>query len=174
MAPIQSSVRFPFLSVGEVGVYNISAGNGSLGIEIRPIPQDDIEAMMREVRRACADLELHVDVMEGGVECPRDNPHLASLLDAVHTATGSPARVSRKRPGTSARFAPGGNAIVWGQTGIGPHSRDERHFIPSIEPYLEILDVYADRLQGQLIQHHRPDRGVSAASALAASSARSS
>ena len=28
--------------------------------------------------------------------------------------------VGRKLPGTSARFAPGGQGVVWGQTGIGP------------------------------------------------------
>jgi di/tripeptidase len=32
---------------------------------------------------------------------------------------------------------------VWGQTGIGPHSREERHYIPSIEPYLRVLDEFA-------------------------------
>jgi hypothetical protein len=35
---------------------------------------------------------------------------------------------------------------VWGQTGIGPHSREERHYIPSIEPYLEVLDAFARRV----------------------------
>ena len=34
--------------------------------------------------------------------------------------------------------------MVWGQTGIGPHAPDERHFIPSIEPYLRVLDRFAD------------------------------
>ena len=58
--------------------------------------------------------------------------------------SGEPARVGRKKPGSSARFAPGGNAVVWGQTGIGPHAADERHFIPSIEPYLNVLDRLAD------------------------------
>ena len=45
--------------------------------------------------------------------------------------------------------APGGNAVVWGQSGIGPHARDERHFIPSIEPYLRVLDDFAERLMGE-------------------------
>jgi hypothetical protein len=55
--------------------------------------------------------------------------------------------MGRKKPGSSARFAPAGNQVVWGQTGIGPHSREERHFIPSIEPYLEILDEFAQRFR---------------------------
>ena len=53
--------------------------------------------------------------------------------------------LGRKKPGSSARFAPGGNAVVWGQTGIGPHSNEERHFIPSIDPYLKVLDDFASR-----------------------------
>ena len=39
----------------------------------------------------------------------------------------------------SARFAPGGQGVVWGQTGIGPHAKGERHFIPSILPYYQTL-----------------------------------
>ena len=54
--------------------------------------------------------------------------------------------MGRKLAGTSARFAPGGRAVVWGQTGIGPHSAGERHFIPSIGPYLDVLDELAARL----------------------------
>jgi hypothetical protein len=83
---------------------------------------------------------------EGGVRCPPDNSYLAQLLRSVEAVAGRPAEVGRKTAGSSARFAPGGNQVVWGQTGIGPHSREERHFIPSIEPYLEILDDLGQRL----------------------------
>ena len=51
--------------------------------------------------------------------------------------------MGRKLPGTSARFAPGGQAVVWGQSGIGPHAKDERHYIPSIEPYYNSLNELA-------------------------------
>ncbi len=37
----------------------------------------------------------------------------------------------------------------WGQSGIGPHSRHERHHIPSIEPYFRVLDEFARRNAGQ-------------------------
>jgi hypothetical protein len=50
--------------------------------------------------------------------------------------------VGRKLPGTSARFAPGGNGVVWGQSGIGPHARGERHYIPSILPYYHTLEQF--------------------------------
>ncbi len=144
----QSSARFPFLNVGEPGVYNISAGQGELGLEIRPIPGEDLDAVLRGGRKICGDLdlELKVEVMEPGVVCPQDSRWLALLLEAVESATGEPAVLGRKLPGSSARFAPGGRQVVWGQSGVGPHSAEERHYLPSIEPYLEILDAFADRL----------------------------
>ncbi|MCG6963749.1 MAG: M20/M25/M40 family metallo-hydrolase [Acidobacteria bacterium] len=144
----QTGARFPFLNVGETGVYNITPGSGVLGVEIRPIPEDDLEALMVDVKAVCTELklDLETEVMEPGVACPADNPWLSTLLDAVEVATGSAPVIGRKLPGSSARFAPRGNAVVWGQTGLGPHSADERHFIPSIEPYLRVLDVFAARL----------------------------
>jgi len=143
----ESAARFPFLNVGDDGVYNITAGAGVLGLEIRPIPSDDLSAMSREISDLCRelDVELDVEVMEAGVRCPPDNPHLVRLIESVERVSGRPAVVGKKKPGSSARFAPGGNAVVWGQTGIGPHSSAERHFIPSIEPYLRVLDEFARR-----------------------------
>ena len=143
----ETTARFPFLNVGEPGVYNITAGSGDLGIEIRPIPGDDLEALLSETRQLCGELNLEADLelMEPGVKCPEENPHLAELLVAVEEVSGEPAPVGKKKPGSSARFAPGGNQVVWGQSGIGPHSREERHFIPSIEPYLAVLDAFAKR-----------------------------
>jgi succinyl-diaminopimelate desuccinylase len=143
----ETSARFPFLNVGETGVYNITAGRGVLGVEVRPIPGDDLDGLLAEVRNLCRELglEVSIDVMEAGVSCPPDNPHLAQLVAAVASVSGAPAVIGRKKPGSSARFAPGGNQVVWGQTGIGPHSREERHYIPSIEPYLQVLDEFARR-----------------------------
>lgn len=143
----ESAARFPFLNVGEPGVYNITAGTGVLGLEIRPIPSDDLGAMSAEIRELCRELGVDVgfEVLEAGVACPSDNPHLERLVASVEAVSGRPAEIGRKKPGSSARFAPGGNAVVWGQTGIGPHSKEERHFIPSIEPYLAVLDEFARR-----------------------------
>jgi succinyl-diaminopimelate desuccinylase len=144
----ETTTRFPFLTVGEPGVYNITAGEGVLGIEIRPVPGDDLEGMVGEIENLCRELglETNLELMEPGVACPPDNVHLARLLAAVETVSGVPAVVGKKKPGSSARFAPGGNQVVWGQSGIGPHSREERHYIPSIEPYLKVLDAFAGRL----------------------------
>lgn len=144
----ETSARFPFLAVGEPGVYNISAREGVLGIEVRPIPGDDLEGLLSETSALCDELGLEatVELMEPGVACPRDNPLLPLLLESVAEVSGVPPVIGKKKPGSSARFAPGGNQVVWGQTGIGPHSRDERHYIPSIGPYLRVLDAFAKKV----------------------------
>ena len=138
----QSQARFPFIQLGTPGVYNITAAEGHLGVEIRPIPQDDLSALKAAVETYCADCDLTASfsVMENGVACSPDNPSLLKLLEAVRTVSGQEPRIGKKLAGTSARFAPGGQAVVWGQSGIGPHAKDERHFVPSIEPYYRILE----------------------------------
>jgi acetylornithine deacetylase/succinyl-diaminopimelate desuccinylase-like protein len=140
-----SGARFPFLNVGEPGVYNITAAEGTLGVEIRPIPEDDTESLVVEVMETAEEigLECVVDVHEAGVVCPPDNPFLRRLVDSVSAVGGAEAILGKKLPGSSARFAPGGNQVVWGQSGIGPHSAEERHFIPSVEPYLQVLDHFS-------------------------------
>ncbi len=138
----QSQVKFPFIHVGTPGVYNVTAGEGILGAEIRPIPGDDVEGLKSKVEEYCLanGLELCMNVMENGVACDPDNPALKALIEAVKRAGETEPRIGRKLPGTSARFAPGGQAVVWGQSGLGPHAKDERHFIPSIEPYYRSLN----------------------------------
>ena len=141
----QSQAKFPFISVGTPGVYNVTAGEGVLGVEIRPIPQDDVIGLKSAVEAYCAEngLEAQFSVMENGVACDPNNPALKALIDAVRFA-GEPApRIGKKLPGTSARFAPGGQAVVWGQSGVGPHAKNEAHFIPSIEPYYRSLNELA-------------------------------
>ncbi len=141
----QSQAKFPFINVGTTGVYNVTAAEGILGVEIRPIPQDDVEGLKSKVGEYCEanGLELRMNVMENGVACDKQNPALLALIQAVKNVSGEEPRIGRKLPGTSARFAPGGQAVVWGQTGIGPHAKEERHYIPSIEPYYKSLNELA-------------------------------
>ncbi|MBP7148056.1 MAG: M20/M25/M40 family metallo-hydrolase [Acidobacteria bacterium] len=140
-----SAAAFPFLNVGEPGVYNLSAAEGVLGLEVRPIPEDDHGALLAALAEVAAEcgVELLVDVIEGGMACPDEDPHVARLAAAVERVGGGPPRVGRKLAGTSARFAPGGRAVVWGQSGVGPHTREERHYVPSIAPYLAALDEFS-------------------------------
>jgi succinyl-diaminopimelate desuccinylase len=141
----QSQAKFPFINVGTVGVYNVTAAEGILGVEIRPIPQDDTSRLKEEALAYCDanGLELRMNVMENGVACDRQNPALLALIQSVKNVSGQEPKIGRKLPGTSARFAPGGQAVVWGQTGIGPHAKEERHYIPSIEPYYKSLSELA-------------------------------
>jgi acetylornithine deacetylase/succinyl-diaminopimelate desuccinylase-like protein len=143
----QSQAKFPFIKVGTPGVYNVTAAEGILGVEIRPIPQDDISALKVAVDAYCAEngLEVSYSVQDSGVACDPDNPALKALIEAVRQVSGAEPRIGRKLPGTSARFAPGGQAVVWGQTGIGPHAKNEQHYIPSIEPYYQVLNELAKR-----------------------------
>jgi len=141
----QSGAKFPFINVGTTGVYNVTAAEGILGVEIRPIPQDDTSALRKEVEAYCIEnnLEAKFSVMENGVACDANNPALKALIASVKNASGADPKLGRKLPGTSARFAPGGQAVVWGQSGLGPHAKDERHYIPSIEPYYKSLNELA-------------------------------
>ena len=141
----QSQAKFPFINVGTPGVYNVTAAQGILGVEIRTIPQDDVEGLKSKVEEYCEanGFELCVNVMENGVVCSPDNPALKALIESVKIVSGSEPKIGKKLPGTSARFAPGGQAVVWGQSGLGPHAKDERHYIPSIEPYYRSLNELA-------------------------------
>jgi succinyl-diaminopimelate desuccinylase len=144
-----SQVRFPFIQVGTKGIYNLSPDEGVLGVEVRPIPKDNLEGLAEQLSGYCQpqDLEMRISVLENGVACNPQNVYLLALIEAIRKASGAEPRLGRKLPGTSARFAPRGQGVVWGQTGLGPHSRDERHFIPSIEPYHRALDALAEKLR---------------------------
>ena len=144
-----SQARFPFIQVGTPGIYNVTAETGLVGVEVRSIPQDDLFALREDLQAYCDSqgLALQVAVMENGVVCDPANQYLKSLLQAVESVSGEIPRIGKKLPGTSARFAPGGQGVVWGQTGLGPHAANERHFIPSVEPYYRALVEFGRILQ---------------------------
>jgi acetylornithine deacetylase/succinyl-diaminopimelate desuccinylase-like protein len=141
----QSQAKFPFINVGTPGIYNVTAGEGILGMEIRSIPQDDVVGLRSAVEAYCTErgLQVRFTVMENGVACSLDNPALMALIESVKIASGAEPKIGKKLPGTSARFAPGGQAVVWGQSGIGPHAKNEAHYIPSIDPYYKSLNELA-------------------------------
>jgi acetylornithine deacetylase/succinyl-diaminopimelate desuccinylase-like protein len=140
-----SQIAFPFVRLGEPGIFNVSADRGELGVEVRPIPQHPVEPLIDEVRKAClaAGAEVRVIAAEDGVACDSNDPYVGALLSAVRSASGTEPAIGRKLAATSARFAPRGQGVVWGQSGVGPHAADERHYIPSIEPYYRALTALA-------------------------------
>lgn len=145
----QSQVRFPFIQVGTPGIYNITPDYGVLGAEVRSIPQDDLGLLRADLQAYCQEqgFELHVPVQENGIACDPQNPYLLRLVEAQGALTGIAPTLGRKLPGTSARFAPGGQGVVWGQSGVGPHTSSERHYVPSILPYYNTLQAFAERLK---------------------------
>jgi succinyl-diaminopimelate desuccinylase len=144
-----SQVNFPFVQVGTPGIYNVTASEAILGVEIRPIPQDDLDPLCDELQAYCDShgLEFRIQVKENGIACDPNNSYLVALIQAIQQASGQPLTLGRKLPATSARFAPRGQGVVWGQTGIGPHARSERHYIPSILPYYQALKAYGELLK---------------------------
>lgn len=144
----QSLARFAYIQVGTPGIYNITPDRGALGVEIRPIPQDDVSTLRAGIEALAAEQQLDFlpSAWEPGVTCDAENPYLKALLAAI-TSAGGDVRLGRKGAGTSARFAPGGQAVVWGQTGIGPHAAGERHYLPSIDPYYRALGAFAAALR---------------------------
>jgi len=145
----QSQVSFPFMQVGTPGIYNITPDFGNLGVEVRPIPQDDIAVLEDELKSWCQvqGLELRTSARENGVACNPDNPGLVKLVEAVRQVSGQQPVIGRKLAGTSARFSPGGQGVVWGQSGVGPHSAEERHYIPSILPYYQALSKFGELIR---------------------------
>jgi succinyl-diaminopimelate desuccinylase len=144
-----SQAKFPFINVGTPGVYNITAAEGRLGVEIRPVPEDRIDDLKSNVEKYCTEngLELEFLTLEKGIACSPENPALRALIEAVRQASGADPKIGKKLAGTSARFAPDGQGVVWGQSGIGPHAKDERHYIPSILPYYTSLNTWAELLR---------------------------
>ncbi|HMK08060.1 MAG TPA: hypothetical protein VK449_03420, partial [Anaerolineales bacterium] len=114
----------------------------------RPIPEHRVQPLIDEVARHCraAGAEWQVIAAENGVACQPHDPYVTALLAAVRSTSGTEPVLARKLAATSARFAPGGQGVVWGQTGIGPHAPDERHYLPSIEPYYRCLEALANEL----------------------------
>ena len=140
-----SQIAFPFTRLGEPGVFNVAADRAVLGIEVRPIPEHAVGPLSDEVREISDRHggDVRVVAAENAVACDPANPYLKGLLKAIRQATSNQPILGRKLAATSARFAPGGQGVVWGQSGIGPHAADERHYIPSIEPYYRTLEAMA-------------------------------
>ncbi len=143
----QSQLRMPFIQVGTPGIYNVTPDYGVLGVELRPIPTDNLADIQNELIQYCREheLELKIHVKENGIICSPSNPYLTALKNTVRVLSGAEPRVGYKLPATSARFAPDGQGVVWGQSGLGPHSKEERHFIPSILPYYQALHGLASQ-----------------------------
>jgi succinyl-diaminopimelate desuccinylase len=143
-----SQVNYSYIEAGTPGIFNISADTGRVGIEVRSIPSDDLQILLKDLEAVSknAGYEVKVIFMDNGVTCDPENPYLKVLIRSISNVSGTPPTIGKKLPGTSARFAPGGQGVVWGQSGLAPHAADERHYIPSIMPYYNALNEFANLL----------------------------
>ena len=77
----------------KVGVYNITAGEGVLGVEVRPIPQDDVAAYLAlvtgDLQRSLEGTrsQLGEDGFRRKVAIKRIRPHLAENADFIKMFT---------------------------------------------------------------------------------------
>jgi len=143
-----SQAKISYVNAGTPGVFNVTPDRGAIGVEIRPIPQDNVSGLKADLEALAQErgLEIVPTTWEPGIACDADNPYLIALLAAIRGSSGEEPRIGRKGAGTSARFAPRGQGVVWGQTGIGPHAKGERHYLPSIEPYYKALQALGEAL----------------------------
>jgi acetylornithine deacetylase/succinyl-diaminopimelate desuccinylase-like protein len=142
----RSQIAFPYLVSGERGVFNLTADRAALGVEVRSLPQDSLRGLV-DLMRSLADaeaLELELLSCEEGIRCDPANPFAQHLRQAVRETSGREPVLGRKLHATSARFAPNGQAIVWGQSGLAPHAAGERHYLPSILPYFRALTRFGE------------------------------
>lgn len=148
-----SQFQIPFVRIGEEGLYNVSPEFAIMGVEVRPIPEENVDELVKNLEELCRqnDLEFHLKVCEKGIRCSPENPYLRIFIEAYQDVAKEPPRIGKKLPATSARFAPAGQGVVWGQSGIDPHGYNEKHYIPSIKPYYDVLSTFARRLEGQTV-----------------------
>jgi acetylornithine deacetylase/succinyl-diaminopimelate desuccinylase-like protein len=142
----KSTMTISFLNSGETDNFNTLPSSAIAGLEIRPIPEEDFTLMLEEIKSLAKalNIKLHFFNNEPGIKTPIENPHIQKLLEATVKVNGGNLYDylgKGKLPGSQARFAPENcAAVVFGQSGIGPHSENEAHYIPSIMPYYRILE----------------------------------
>ena len=118
----QSQLRMPFIQVGTPGMYNVTPDYGLLGVELRPIPQDNLEDIQAELDKVLPvehELELKVHVMENGIICSPSNPYLTALINTVRTLSGTEPKIGRKLPGYQRPFCSGRAGCGVGTKWIG-------------------------------------------------------
>jgi len=141
----ETTFKPSYIIAGEKGNFNISCESASMGFEIRPIPEESEVDFISKIEKLSMELDLSLLVLnnEHGVRANAEHEKVAKIIGLMLSRTGQdlyqivgPGKVH----GTQARFAPNGcQPIVWGQSGISPHGPDEAHYIPSIEPYYNLL-----------------------------------
>ncbi len=139
----KTTFAFPYFIAGEFQNFNTTPGTGLAGMEIRPIPEQDFTEVIEYIEKAANDFGLKIDYVnrEPGIITSLENPYIQMLLRLlVRHFGGNPYDYlgSGKIHATQARFIKS-PVVIFGQSGIGPHSDNEAHYIPSIIPYYLVL-----------------------------------
>lgn len=117
------------------------------GFDIRDIQEHAgiVDQWRDETRRHLSSVGVELQTVNEGAgwQCPADNPHFIKLQKAYEAVVGEPSPGLGKLHGNDGRFFDG-NAVVWGQTGVSPHGKNEAHYIPSIGKYMEALDALGE------------------------------
>lgn len=139
----KSTFSIPYFIAGEIENFNTTPDSAIAGLEIRPIPEDDFAAITSYLEKRARELEIELEYVnkEPGIITNSDHQIIQKLLDSISTVIGKESSDylgPGKLHATQARFLRI-SAIIFGQCGVGPHSDNEAHYIPSIIPYYLIL-----------------------------------
>ncbi|MCX7994300.1 MAG: M20/M25/M40 family metallo-hydrolase [candidate division WOR-3 bacterium] len=135
----KTTFTIPYFIAGEVNNFNTIPTHASAGLEIRPIPEDDFGGIIQYVEKVSRKFDLKKAYFnkEPGVVTSLDDTYIKKLLQAlIYTGGGNTSDYlgNGKLHATQARFIKK-PVVVFGQSGINPHSENEAHYIPSIIPY---------------------------------------
>jgi acetylornithine deacetylase/succinyl-diaminopimelate desuccinylase-like protein len=134
-----------YLHAGRKTDFNTTPIIAECGFEVRPIPETDIRPALKKVMKKARQMRLSMELLnsENGVKTSGSDPRVKKLLAIIADTYGKkPSEITGngKTHGTQARFCPEGTAqVIFGQSGEGPHTDHERHYIPSIMPYYKVL-----------------------------------
>ncbi len=142
----KTTFSIPYFFAGELANFNTTPDIVKAGLEIRPIPEDDFEKITTHLEKKLKALQIEFRYInkEPGRVTDLKHPMMQNLLNAIINLYGGKKQdyLGNGKPhATQARFlkVP---CVIFGQSGIGPHSENEAHFIPSIMPYYIIFKTF--------------------------------
>ncbi|MEO0123173.1 MAG: M20/M25/M40 family metallo-hydrolase [candidate division WOR-3 bacterium] len=142
----KTTFTFPYFITGEDGNFNTTPTGAKAGLEIRPIPEQDFNGIIKYIEETSKEFNLEIDFVnkEPGIITSLENQYIHKLIQSIVKITGgnpSDYLGVGKPHATQARFIKS-PVIIFGQSGINPHGDNEAHYIPSIMPYYRVLHEF--------------------------------
>ncbi len=142
----KTTFSLPYIFAGELANFNTTPNEVEAGLEIRPIPEDNFESIISKLEKKLKELEIEFKYInkEPGKIANLKYSMIQNLLNIIINLYGGNKQKYLgigKPHATQARFLkiP---CVIFGQAGIGPHSENEAHYIPSIIPYYLIFKQF--------------------------------